>query len=122
MVNLNPLMFLLPQLLQIMKVHEISKKKPTTPFVLCPPPFLDLMRMPPCNDNEVGKYAHKIPNRASHSPSAFHDSNPMEEILEWIIKPIVETNSKYDLDSFHPLSSPSYDHLPHDFLDQPILN
>jgi len=63
--------------------HEtplISEVEFTTPFVLCPPPFQDHMRVPPCDDNKVGKSAIQIPNPSSHSSSTFHDLDPMEEI------------------------------------------
>lgn len=83
------------------------------------------MWVPPCGDNE-------IPNPYLHPPSIFHGSYSMEEIPEWLMKPMVKTNTsilqddvtvhnsslEYDLDFCFPLSSICHDSLYRDMLDQ----
>lgn len=99
--------------------HEtprISREEATTPFVPCPH-FPVLMRVPPRNDNEVGKFAHQIPTPTSHSPPAFHNLKPIKEIPKWLMKPMVKTNFESDLDSCPPLSYFCHDPLPHGFID-----
>lgn len=95
----------------------ILEEESDIPFVPFPPPFSVLMQVPPCNDHKVMKFAHQITNPSSHPPSAFHDSNPIEETLEWLIFPMVKTNFsipqdginthnstlEYDSNLYHPL-------------------
>jgi len=70
----------------------ISEEEPIIPFVPCPPPFPVPIRVPPCGDYEVGKSANLILNPPSHSSSIYHDSNSMEEILEWLMKTTGKNN------------------------------
>ena len=114
----------------------ISEEEFATPFVPCPTPFPVPMRVPSCNDNKFGKFALQIPNPSSQPSPTLHDSDPMEETLEWFIEvkekanPFIsqdgidthKSSLKYDLNSWHPLSSLSHDPLPRDFLDQLIPN
>jgi len=75
--------------------HEtplILEEEPIIPFVPCPP-FPVVMWVPPCCDCKVGKSKNQISNSYSHSFSTFHDSDSMEEILDWLRKPTVKTNS-----------------------------
>jgi len=91
----------------------ISEEEYTTPFFACPCPFPVLMWVPSCDSNKVKKSENHIPNPLSHC-SSIHDSNSMEEIPEWIMKPMVKTNSsilqddltvhKSSLNSCYPLS------------------
>lgn len=111
----------------------ISKEEFTTPFVLYPPPFPVPMRVSPCDNNKVGKSLNQVPNPYSHSSSTFHDSDPMEKIPEWLMKPMVKTNSSIlqdditihnyslesDLDFCYPLSSTCHESLYRDPPDQP---
>jgi len=75
--------------------HEkplISKDGFTVSFVPCPPPFPIPMRVPPCNDNQVGKFVDQIPNPSLHPPSTFHDLDLIEETLEWFMEPRLKAN------------------------------
>jgi len=98
------------------------------------------MWLPPCDDNKVWKSANQIPNPSLHPPFASHDSVPMEGNLEWLMKPMVKTNSSTPQDDssilnlgpksysteiiislrdiYHPLSSTCHDSLYHDPPDQ----
>lgn len=109
----------------------ISEEEPTFYFVPCLPPFPVPILMPPCYSVEVGKSINQISNPYSYHSSTFNDSDPMEEILEWFINQVVNTNAsisfgdinthnisfEYDLDSCHALSSHSHNPLPLDFPD-----
>jgi len=103
----------------------------TSPFILCPPPFLVLMRVPPCSGCKTGKFTNQISNPSSHSSSTLHDSDSMEEISECLMKPIVKTRSsisqddvtvhnsslKANADFCYPISSTYPNYLYHDLLD-----
>lgn len=94
------------------------------------------MQVPLCNDNKVWKYANQIPNPSSHSPSSFHDSGTMEEVLEWFMKSTVKTNFsisqdditahnlslEYDLDTCHPIPYISDGPLPLNLPNQCLPN
>jgi len=88
----SPNVFTSPNLVN----HETpltSKQETINPFVPCPPSFLVLMWVPPCDDYKVGKSTNQIPHPPSLSSSDFHDSDSMEEILGWLMNPMVNTNS-----------------------------
>lgn len=81
--------------------HEtplILEEESTTPFFPCPCPFSVPIQVPPCDDNKIWKYANQIPNPYSYPPSIFHDSYPMEEIMEWFMRPMVNNNSSIPQD------------------------
>lgn len=81
-----------------------------------------------CGDYKVGKSANQIPNPSSCSPSTFHDPNSMEEILDCLMKPTVNTKSfiwqhdvtihnlclEYELGFCYTLSFIGHDSLYHD--------
>ena len=85
------------------------------------------MWVPPCGDHETGKFANQIYNPSSHPSPA-----PMEQIPEWLTKPMMKAHSsipqedvtvhnsnlKADLDLCYPLSSSHPDSFYHDSPDQ----
>ena len=101
------------------------------------PPLVSVpMWEPACKHNKVWKYSSQIPNPYSHSTSTFHDSDPMEDILECFMKPTMKTNfsiSQYDiiahnlnlesnLDTCYPIQSISYDSFPLNLPTQSLPN
>jgi len=106
---------------------QITEEEPNTPFFPCPPPFLVPMWLAPYGDCKVEKSVKHVPKPSSHLSTAC-----MEEVLEWLSKPITKTHSsipqedvtvhnsslEYDLHLCHPPSSTSHDSLYHDLLDQ----
>jgi len=112
----------------------ISKEEFIVPFILCPPPFPVPIGLPLCKGNKVEKSANKIPNPSSHSSPTFHHSDSMEEIPEWLMRPMVKIKSstlqddvtvrnstlEYVLDFCYPLSSTGHDYLYHDPLERSV--
>lgn len=67
---------------------HIIEEKANIPFSPCPTPFSVPMWVPPCGDCKVEESALHVPSPYSHpSPTS------MEEISEWLKKPITKTHS-----------------------------
>jgi len=67
---------------------QIAEEEPNTLFVPCPPSFLVPMWVLPCGDHKAEKSAQHVPNPSSHlSPAS------MEEVPEWLMKPIMKNHS-----------------------------
>lgn len=85
-VNLN-----LPIFSPTLVNHEapqIAEEKPNTSFIPCPPPFPVPIWVPPYGDFKADKSTQHVPNPSSHLSLA-----SMEEVPEWIRKPIAKTYS-----------------------------
>ena len=110
------------------ETHLILEKEHVISFVPYPPSFSAPMQVPPCDDHKVGKSANQIPNLSSHPSFTFHDSDPMEEILEWFMNPMVKNNLSIPQDDIitHNLNIESdldtCHHLPCLFHDTLSLN
>jgi len=92
--------------------------------------------VPPYDNVEVGKYTNKIPNPSSQPSSFSHDPNPIDNNLDWFMKPMMNINLSIppnginihnfslesDFYSYPPLSSLSHDPLPLNLHDQSLPN
>lgn len=90
--ELKPPDFSTPSTLVNHETPLILEEESTTPFSPCPPPFLVSMWVPPCDNKKVKKSTNQTPNPPSHY-SSIHDSYSMKIIIEWLMKPMVNTNS-----------------------------
>lgn len=126
--------------------HETPQvfEEPTIPLRPCPPPFPVPIWVPPGDDIKVRKSQNRIIDLSIQPPPNSHDSNPIEDNLEWFrnyMEPKVKVdpllfnnhinvhvpnievdpieNKISSRDTFQPLPSTSHDLLFHDLLDQP---
>jgi len=106
---------------------QIAEEEPNTPFFPCPPPFLVMMWVTPCNDCKDEKNVQHVPILSCHlSPTS------VEEVREWLWNPIAKTYSSIPQEDVtihnsslepylhlcHPLLSIIHDSFYHDSLDQ----
>lgn len=94
------------------------------------------MWVPPCDESKLGNLKNQIVDPSLQSSSTFNESDPMEETLEWFMKPKVMLNSstfqventthkfnpESNLNTCHPLSYFSNDILLLYLLDWSFLN